>query len=287
MILTSKHTDFSTLYRCRYRYGFQGQEKDDEVSGTGNSYTAQFWQYDSRIARRWNIDPVVKPHESPYVAFSNNPIWFVDPNGADTLDFVAANKQMKKLSQTAKELEKEKSWIKDRISDYEKNVQMVKDIEINHKMSVLTAKGSKSSIPGMVIEGLNMVNGIGIEALKGKLIELASAINNDIENYNKSVEYYEGEKSLMQLELASVEYASAYYDGGNSIVTVPRNYSEIPAAIHYKINSKSYRFGKTNEPGKRIYITLPKIQKVDVININKLTIDMLESALKSTSKPKK
>ena len=68
----------------RYRYGFGGQEKDDEVAGKGNSYTAEFWQYDSRLGRRWNIDPVVKPWESPYATFANNPMWFVDPNGADT-----------------------------------------------------------------------------------------------------------------------------------------------------------------------------------------------------------
>lgn len=68
-----------------YRYGFQGQEKDDEVSGNGNSYTAEFWQYDSRVARRWNVDPIVKEHESPYATFANNPIWFIDPTGSDTI----------------------------------------------------------------------------------------------------------------------------------------------------------------------------------------------------------
>jgi len=67
-----------------YRFGFNGQEKDDEVFGaTGTSYTADFWQYDSRTGRRWNIDPVVKPHESSYLAFSGNPIYFADPNGAN------------------------------------------------------------------------------------------------------------------------------------------------------------------------------------------------------------
>ncbi|MBW7869184.1 MAG: hypothetical protein H3C31_12780, partial [Brumimicrobium sp.] len=50
-------------------------------------YTAEFWEYSPRLGKRWNIDPVVKPHESPYAAFANNPIWFVDPNGADTSFF--------------------------------------------------------------------------------------------------------------------------------------------------------------------------------------------------------
>ena len=67
-----------------YRFGFNGQERDDEVSGEGNSYTAEFWQYDSRLGRRFNVDPVVKVHESPYACFANNPIWIIDPNGADS-----------------------------------------------------------------------------------------------------------------------------------------------------------------------------------------------------------
>jgi hypothetical protein len=37
-----------------YRYGFNGQEKDDEVCGSGNLNTAEFWEYDTRLGRRWN-----------------------------------------------------------------------------------------------------------------------------------------------------------------------------------------------------------------------------------------
>jgi len=80
MLLPNRHESSS-----EYRYGFNGQEKDDEISGEGNSYTAEHWQYDSRLIRRWNRDPVVKVHESPYAAFANNPIWFGDVDGADTL----------------------------------------------------------------------------------------------------------------------------------------------------------------------------------------------------------
>lgn len=80
--LTSNKTNLKP--RSANIYGFNGQERDDEVSGAGNSYTAEFWQYDSRLGRRWNRDPVVKYHESPYATFANNPIWFIDPNGADS-----------------------------------------------------------------------------------------------------------------------------------------------------------------------------------------------------------
>ena len=69
-----------------YRYGFNGQEKSDEVNEDGNSYTAEFWQYDARIGRRWNLDPKPTVGISQYSAFSNNPISFIDIKGDTTGD---------------------------------------------------------------------------------------------------------------------------------------------------------------------------------------------------------
>ncbi len=69
----------------KYRYGFNGQERNDDIKGEGNSYTAAFWEYDPRIGRRWNVDPVVKPHESPFATYANNPILIVDPDGRDSV----------------------------------------------------------------------------------------------------------------------------------------------------------------------------------------------------------
>jgi len=65
----------------KYRYGFNGMEKVDEVSGNGNHYTAEFWEYDPRTGLRWNTDPLAYPWQSPYVCFNNNPIVFTDPLG--------------------------------------------------------------------------------------------------------------------------------------------------------------------------------------------------------------
>jgi RHS repeat-associated protein len=67
-----------------YRYGMNGQEKDDEIAGSGNSYTAEFWQYDARLGRRFNVDPKSSVLFSPYSCFSNNPIANVDPLGDTT-----------------------------------------------------------------------------------------------------------------------------------------------------------------------------------------------------------
>jgi RHS repeat-associated protein len=67
-----------------YRYGFNGQEKETEITGSPSHTSAEFWMYDSRLGRRWEMDPVKKEHESVYAAFANNPIFLIDPNGADT-----------------------------------------------------------------------------------------------------------------------------------------------------------------------------------------------------------
>lgn len=64
-----------------YRYGFNDQEKDNEVNG--GAYSAEYWEYDARLGRRWGIDPIVNPWESPYATFDNNPIYFADPSGLE------------------------------------------------------------------------------------------------------------------------------------------------------------------------------------------------------------
>ena len=46
--------------------GSMAKKSSDEIKGQGNSYTAEFWEYEPRIGKRWNTDPVINPGESPY-----------------------------------------------------------------------------------------------------------------------------------------------------------------------------------------------------------------------------
>lgn len=64
-----------------YRYGFQTQEKSTEIND--NLYNAKFWEYDSRIVRRWNVDPLARkfPWQTPYSALDDDPINKTDPLG--------------------------------------------------------------------------------------------------------------------------------------------------------------------------------------------------------------
>lgn len=63
----------------QYRYGFNGQENSDEIAA--GLTTAMYWEYDSRIGRRWNVDPDLDYDLSSYHAFGNNPILYIDHDG--------------------------------------------------------------------------------------------------------------------------------------------------------------------------------------------------------------
>jgi len=78
-----------TWHSGSYPNAGNGQRKDDEVYGAGNLNMAKYWEYDTRLARRWNIDPVTKMWQSPYLTFRNSPLIYIDPNGDD--DFFDKN----------------------------------------------------------------------------------------------------------------------------------------------------------------------------------------------------
>jgi RHS repeat-associated protein len=68
-----------------YRYGYQGKERDNDLKDGGNSYDFGARIYDPRIGRWLSTDPLDEkfPNMSPYTAFANNPIMFVDPDGME------------------------------------------------------------------------------------------------------------------------------------------------------------------------------------------------------------
>jgi hypothetical protein len=77
--------DERSHYSEKYRFGFNTQEKDNEIFE--GAYSAEYWEMDSRLGRRWNIDPVIKYWESPYAILNNSPLSKIDPNG-DNADWV-------------------------------------------------------------------------------------------------------------------------------------------------------------------------------------------------------
>lgn len=77
-----------------YRYSINGQEKTPEIAP--NTTTAEYWQYDARIVRRWNLDPKPIVGISDYSTFGNNPIVNVDPNGAYFFGWFGSTSEQRK-----------------------------------------------------------------------------------------------------------------------------------------------------------------------------------------------
>jgi len=71
-----------------YRYGFQGQEKDDEVKGAGNSINYKYRMHDPRVGRFFAMDPLAHeyPHNSPYAFSENQVIAAVELEGLEKVD---------------------------------------------------------------------------------------------------------------------------------------------------------------------------------------------------------
>ncbi len=62
-----------------YRYAFNTQERVPELNES--HYTALYWEYDARLARRWNRDPKPSVGVSDYAVNGNSPLQLNDPNG--------------------------------------------------------------------------------------------------------------------------------------------------------------------------------------------------------------
>ncbi len=157
-----------------YRYGFGGQEIDKDILGSVELYTAEFWEYDPRLGRRWNVDQVVKASHSPYMTFNNNPIVFADPLGLDGVPkqhTVAKGDNLtdlaKKYKTTVDDLLKWNPSIKDKNKIYQGNIVNVsdpaKDLLIGTTGRVGTGEDAQSSVgtlpPGMQTdENANLPN---------------------------------------------------------------------------------------------------------------------------------
>lgn len=68
-----------------YSYGFNGKEKNNEISVEGGSYDFGARIYEGRLGRWWSTDSKYSkfPSLSPFNFGANNPIYLIDPDGKD------------------------------------------------------------------------------------------------------------------------------------------------------------------------------------------------------------
>ncbi|MCX6232776.1 MAG: RHS repeat-associated core domain-containing protein [Bacteroidetes bacterium] len=134
----------SNYYPDECRFGFNGQEKDDEIKGTGNSLDFGARIYDPRIGRWLALDPLQAkyPDLSPYNFCANNPIIFIDPNGKE-IDIA----QSKGLQEFKRDLRRtalgRELW-----DDMKKTKTLIRVVVYEEVLVERTSNGTYSITPG-------------------------------------------------------------------------------------------------------------------------------------------
>jgi RHS repeat-associated protein len=84
-----KHNGYNggTNGQRHHKYMFGGKELQDEIVGSNSFEVYDFGarNYDAALGRWMNVDPKASkfPGMSPYCAFANNPIYYIDPDGQE------------------------------------------------------------------------------------------------------------------------------------------------------------------------------------------------------------
>jgi RHS repeat-associated protein len=105
--------------RINYVYGFQGQERDDEIKGDGNSLNYEFRMHDPRIGRFFAVDPLTReyPHYTPYSFSGNRVIDCIELEGKEEYHYTLTYKDNDKSKPQKTDWKKvENSWLKNPFS---------------------------------------------------------------------------------------------------------------------------------------------------------------------------
>jgi len=155
-----------------YRYGFQGQEKDDEIKGNGNSINYKYRMHDPRVGRFFAVDPLSHsyPWNSSY-AFSENRV--IDGVELEGLEFTNYLNKMKDIYNTSVKLYKAYNTTKEVIERANNLINKVQkyDIDVEANISFTITVGAQTSF-----EIKNFV-GASIDASSIQLIKFERKIN--------------------------------------------------------------------------------------------------------------
>ena len=142
----------------KYRYSINAQEKETDLNE--NITTALYWEYDSRIGRRWNLDPKPNASVSPYATFNNNPIFNTDPLG-DTTRGMDAKSAMRTQEAIVNIVDKISAKGCDKLSSYFKigsdNVtfNQIDEAAFNKDVAALNLTDDQKALVGGFVTAIN------------------------------------------------------------------------------------------------------------------------------------
>lgn len=187
-------------------------EKDDEIRGKGNSFTTEFRQYDSRIGRWLSLDPVTHHEFSPYSSYDNNPIYFIDPYGADVIngDQIAADYAGRKLSAHKDDLSafmksheitndmkrrdfKKEGGVKSDWKIYKSKLKNVEKLTVEYKIAKARARITGDIIKKWEEESPNLFNEVDKQGIDFALYSVTKYVEPDEAFGGTEPAYFEGE----------------------------------------------------------------------------------------------
>ncbi|MCD9567117.1 RHS repeat domain-containing protein [Tenacibaculum maritimum] len=125
-----------------YSYGFQGQEKDDEIKGEGNSINYKYRMHDPRVGRFFAVDPMFHDYlwNSPY-AFSENRV--IDAKELEGLEASLAINNLKNglESEGIKVVGYRDKWS----NNYQTFTHKYEELEVNDAVYIHNGLRSKTS----------------------------------------------------------------------------------------------------------------------------------------------
>lgn len=230
MLVPNRHASSNS-----YRYGFQGQEKDDEIKGEGNSLNYTFRMHDPRVGRFFAIDPLFRqyPYNSTYAFAENMPIAFIDLEGSER--YYAADGSYLGKYGTSDQIRvvtnKDLKWAKDYIAG-RKTGEWDQDI-MDFYMSIpfhMANEASQSKISESIfknnirtpnsLESIEMGKGDSGTAARtfgpGKF-QMYPQVTNAIKGQTESLmdNYYNQINTLYHEEQHSLAFSRGDLDGGN------------------------------------------------------------------------
>jgi RHS repeat-associated protein len=143
-----------------YRYGFQGQETDDEVKGSGNSVNYKYRMHDARLGRFLSIDPLAAkyPHNSPYAFSENMVIHAIELEGLEAWEVTG--------TWTKEMIFDFRNYVREHNGPADKSARTCEDLTLQP----LIEFASKNNLPVIILTGSGTFDASSADYEKGDVI---------------------------------------------------------------------------------------------------------------------